>query len=260
MRIGLSSRVLLILIVAVVSASSQIRLSPGVIVGTPLTDTLISSSSSFISGVDSSYENFHSVTKRLLIGPSVNLELPRGLGLEFDALYQRINYDIATGSSSAGSYFDQSFEQTTANRWQFPLLVQYRRSVNKANAFVEAGPSISTIADANSRGATTSVSPPSPPTTNSYTATSPAITTAGITAGGGIAIPVFGHHLRAEIRFSRWFTGAAEYPAALERSGDFSIVPTLFPVSGSGYVLSAPVSGGGSQHANEASLLLGFSF
>jgi hypothetical protein len=104
------------------------------------------------------------------------------------------------------------------------------------------------------------VSPPSPPTTNSYTITSPAETTAGITAGGGIAIPVFGHHLRAEIRFSHWFTGANDYPIALERSGDFSVLPTLFPVAVNGYVLSAPASGGVAQRANEANLLLGFSF
>jgi hypothetical protein len=256
---AISSRVFFILIVAAASGTCQIRLSPGVIAGTPLTDTLISSSSSSSDGADSSFNRVHSVTKRLLIGPSVNLELPRGLGLEFDALYQRINYDIATGSSSAGSYFYQSFEQTTANRWQFPLLVQYRHSMNKVTAFVEAGPSISTIAGANTRGATTSVSPPSPPATNSYTVTSPAETTAGITAGGGIAIPVLGHHLRAEIRFSHWFTGANGYPIALERNGDFSVLPTLFPVSATA-VFSAPVSGGLSQHANEASVLLGFSF
>jgi hypothetical protein len=257
---AISSRVFFILVVAVVPASSQIRLSPGVIVGTPLTDTFVSSSSSSSDGVDSSYDSFHSVTKRLLIGPSLNLELQRGLGLEFDVLYQRINYDLATGSSSAGSYFYQSFEQTTANRWQFPLLVQYRRSMNKATAFVEAGPSISTIAGAKSNGTTTSVSPPSSPSTNSYTIASPAVTTAGITAGGGITIPIFRHHLRAEVRFSHWFTGTTGYPTALERSGDFSavLVPVLEPVAYVG--LLAPASGGVSQHANEASVLLGFSF
>jgi len=256
---AISSRVFFILFVAAVSASSQIHLSPGVIVGTPLTDTLISSSSSASSGVDSSFNSFHSVTKRLLIGPSLNLELTSGLGLEFDALYQRVDSDSAAGSSTTGSYLYQSFEQTTANRWQFPFLLQYRRGVGKSNVFVEAGPSISTIAGAKSSVAT-SVSPPSPPSTSRYTITSPAVTTAGITAGGGIAIPVLRHHLRAEIRFSHWLNSAGGYgtPTALERSGDFSATVILDPVVGAGFVTSLP--GGVSQHANEASVLLGFSF
>ena len=132
MRAGISSKVLLILIAAVTSATSQIRLSPGINVGTPLTDTLVSSSFSSSSGTDSSFDRYNSATKRLLIGPSLRLELPRGLGLEFDALYQRLDSDYASGSVSPGVFSSRSFEQTTANRWQFPLLVQYSRSMTKA--------------------------------------------------------------------------------------------------------------------------------
>ena len=142
--LALSSRLFLILTVTAASAFSQVRLSPGIRIGTPLTDTLISSSYSSSDGTSSSFNRSNSVTKRLLVGPSLRLELPRGLGLEFDALYQRINSDNASSSQSAG-YSAQSFEQTTANRWQFPLLLQYGHRVGKLSPFVEAGPSISTM-------------------------------------------------------------------------------------------------------------------
>lgn len=251
---AISARVLFTLIAAAASATCQIRLSPGVIVGTPLTDTLISSSFSSGSGTSTSFNRFHSETKRLLIGPSLTLELPRGLGLEFDALYQRIDYDSASGSATAGSFSNQSFAQTTANRWQFPFLLQYRRGIGKSNAFVEAGPAISTITGSNTIGSSTSVSPPSAPSTSSYTNSSPAVTTAGITMGGGVAIPLAKHHLRAEVRFSHWFANGTAYPAALELSGSFSFVA----VPNTGPLL--PLTSGFAEHTNEASFLLGFSF
>ncbi|HVW10935.1 MAG TPA: outer membrane beta-barrel protein [Bryobacteraceae bacterium] len=236
----------------------QIRLSPGINLGTPLTDTLISSSSSSVNGSSTSYFRYNSVTKRLLVGPSLRLELPRGLGLEFDALYQRVNFDDANGSQTPGVYSNQSFEQATANRWQFPLLVQYSRSVGKISPFVEFGPSISAMLEGNSKSTSTTLTPPSSSSTTSGTSALPASTTAGVTAGGGVAIPAFSHHLSVEVRFSHWFsTSGSGYPAALERSGDFSAnlleiaIPNVFPF---------PVSSGLQQHANEASFLLGFSF
>ncbi len=223
----------LILLALSPAAFGQIRLSPGIQVGAPLTDTLVSSSSSSTSDTYNSFSRFNSVTKRLVIGPSLRLDLPRGLGLEFDALYQRVNYDYATSSVSPGSYSDQSFEQGTANRWQFPLLVQYGRNVGKIKPFVEAGPSISTIAGGNSTVRTTTVNVPSPASSSTSTLTIPAVTNAGITAGGGVSIPFHGHSLRVEARFSHWFTGTttAGFPNAAFVSGDFSAVPESESVS-----------------------------
>jgi hypothetical protein len=92
----------------------------GIDAGVPITDTLPSSSSSTVSGADYSLDRFNSVTKRLLIGPSLRLDLPKGLGLEFDAIYQRVNYDSTNLSSSPEiAYFYRSFEAMTADRWQF---------------------------------------------------------------------------------------------------------------------------------------------
>lgn len=252
-----SSRLFLILSVAAASAFSQIRLSPGIRIGTPLTDTLISSSSSSSDATSSSFSRSSSVTKRLLVGPSLRLELPRGLGLEFDALYQRINSDYASGSQSTG-YSDRVFEQSTANRWQFPFLLQYGHRMGKLNPFVEAGPSISAMLGGKSAYYSTSSILLSPATTSTSTGSLPASANAGITAGGGIEIPAFGHHLRADIRFSHWFaaSGVGYSGFVLFNVGAFAI-PSVAPIN------SLPGSfspSGFSEHPNEASFLLGFSF
>lgn len=247
-----SSKIFVILSVTVASAFSQIRLSPGIKLGTPLTDTLISSSSSSSNATSSSFSRFNSVTKRLLIGPSLRLELPRGLGLEFDALYQRVNSDDASSSQSTG-YSDRSFQQVTANRWQFPLLLQYVHRVGELSPFVEAGPSISSILGGNSTyNSTTSISP-SPSTTSTSTGSLPALTNAGITAGGGIEIPAFGHHVRADLRFSHWFVtpGAIYSGSVWFDSGAFALTTNLLrPLAINAFSL----------HPNEASFLLEFSF
>ena len=128
-------------------ANAQIQFHFGVEAGVPLTDTLVSTSTSSTNSASSSIDRYNSETKRLLIGPAFRVDLVRGLGIEFDALYQRVNYDHAIASSSpTASFFSRSFEQTTANRWQFPLLVQYNGTLSKTKFFAEAGPSISRIA------------------------------------------------------------------------------------------------------------------
>src|ERR1019366_10541588 len=195
---------LLLLSCSIVGA--QVQFHFGVTGGVPLTDTLSSSSSSSASGnpPNSSFDRYHSVTKRLLVGPVLRVDLPRGLGLEFDALYQRVNYDHAS-STSQPSYFYQSFEQGTGNLWQFPLLVQYHWTLSGARLFVEAGPSISRIANGRSTISSITVNGPSS-SSSASTAQGLGGTLAGITVGGGIDIPVFGHHLRPEVRYSHWFS------------------------------------------------------
>ena len=153
-------------------ATGQIQVHVGVEAGVPLTATLASSSGSTntvipmgpASSITSSFDRYNSETKRLLIGPAFRVEMQSGLGIEVDALYQRIDYDHATMSvlPGIGAPSSRSFEQTTANRWQFPLLIQYMRALSKPNmrVFAEAGPSISHIADRRSTISTMTSSPP----------------------------------------------------------------------------------------------------
>ncbi|HVY91722.1 MAG TPA: hypothetical protein VHA14_03195, partial [Bryobacteraceae bacterium] len=136
------------------------------------------------------------------------------------------------------------------NRWQFPMLLQCGASVRKVSPFVEFGPSISAMVGGRSTYSSTNTNPPAAPTVSSSRGSFPAVTTAGITAGGGIAIPVRGHHLRAELRFSHWFS--TRYPATNALLGVIYPVPVSFTLP----AVSSPLV----LQANEASFLLGFSF
>ena len=205
MRSPYSSRLILLVSLIARIAPGQIHPHFGVEAGVPLTDTLSSTSNSSTSATSSSLDRYNSETKRLLIGPAFRVDFESGLGIEFDALYQRINYDRATVSVQLPTFVSQSFEQTTADRWQFPLLVQYTRTVLKSKTplFVEAGPSISRIADSRSMISSTTRSGSSTSSSTS-SITGQGGTWAGVVAGGGVDVPLFRVHLRPEFRYSHW--------------------------------------------------------
>ncbi len=211
-----------------------------------MTDTLSSSSSSSQEDQEYSFSRFHSDTKRLEIGPSVRVDVSKNLGLEFDALYQRVDYDSANiNSIPAIPYFYQSFEAVHANRWQFPFLVQYRWRAGKTRPFVEAGPAISTIG--NGKGSFRSISITDfGNSSSSNSITGGRDTRAGITAGAGVDVPVFHAHVRPEFRYSHWFQSTTTDGIPGVRLGDF--LP--------GSVASTPLGG----EQNEASFLVSLSF
>src|SRR6266853_5579285 len=108
-----------------VAARGQVRLHFGVEAGVPLTNTLSASSIPLLIGHGGLQDTYSSNTKRLLIGPTVRVDLPFGLGVEVDGLYQRINYEHYylefMGTVGGG----ETFSHNTDDRWQFPLLIQY---------------------------------------------------------------------------------------------------------------------------------------
>jgi hypothetical protein len=87
---------------------------------------------------------FNSNFSRWTLGPVVELNLPAGLGLEFDALYRRTGYSIS------GAYNSGSIE--------FPLLVKYKFPGTLARMYVDGGfvfrhiGDIPLLQDANSKG------------------------------------------------------------------------------------------------------------
>ena len=204
---SMSSRVILIACVIAPAATAQIHPYFGVEAGVPITDTLMSSSfagAALVGDItNSSLFRYNSETKRLLIGPTFRVDLVHGLGFEFDALYQRIDYDFTALNSSPGS-FSQTFQQTTANKWEFPLLVQYTLPIPKAHLFVEAGPSILHITPTKSNITTMSNTPVL--VTNNASVTGQTGTWAGFTTGGGVDVHWSRFHVRPEVRYSRWFS------------------------------------------------------
>lgn len=246
-----SFRLLILICLGAITGRAQINLHVGIEGGVPVGDTLSSYSSVFVNGADYSLNRFNSVTKRLLIGPSLRLELPKGLGLEFDALYQRVNYDYTNSSSTAElPSFYENFEAVTANRWQFPLLVQYSRKIARIEIFLEAGPAISAIVNTRGTSTTQSTFSLTSGATSTTTTTTTAVsgqggTFAGITTGAGLDLPLFHSHLRPEFRYSHWFSPNSSTGTVIF-SGIFVLGPSVAP----------PFS----VEQDEVSFLLGLSF
>ncbi len=160
-------------------------LSVGVKGGLPLTD--------FVDAVSSGGASLTSDTKPYLIGPTVELRLPAGFGIEFDALYRRFGYNVSSPLTVITGV------RTTGNDWEFPLLLKKRLSGGLIRPFVDAGVNFSKIT-----GLTQTVvnavrnvtSTDNPPELKHDFST-------GFVLGAGLDIHVL-LHITPEIRYTRW--------------------------------------------------------
>ena len=183
-------RPVLLLLLGAAAAFSQ-PFSFGVKAGVPLTD--------FLTTVQSPNFGFNSNTKRYIVGPTVELRLPFGLGIELDALYRRLDY------TSSGNLVDVFISgNTTGNAWEFPLLVKYRFPSKIVRPYVDAGVAWDTLS-----GLTQTVTQTLFPTRTTTTTTSnPAElnknTVRGFVTGVGLDVKVLFIHLSPEIRYTRW--------------------------------------------------------
>jgi opacity protein-like surface antigen len=163
----------------------------GLKAGVPLTD--------FVDTVQSPRFGFNSNTKRYIIGGTAELRLPFGLGIEFDALYRRLNYE---GSGSLIDVFTNN--RTTGNAWEFPLLLKYRLPSRIIRPYVDAGVAWDTLSGLK-QTVTTTVLPSRVTTTSS---SNPAElknnTTTGFVIGFGVDVHAIFIHLSPEIRYTRW--------------------------------------------------------
>jgi hypothetical protein len=73
-------------------------------------------------------------SRRYIVGPMIELGLPLGFAVEFDALYHRNGYQVEN-SNFAGYVI----ESERANSWEFPILLKYKLPVSKVKPFVELG-------------------------------------------------------------------------------------------------------------------------
>jgi len=164
------------------AAASAQPFSAGVKVGLPLTDFV-----NTVSGESST------VTNRYLVGPTAELHLPFGLGIEVDALYRHFNYQNVIGS---GLNALTSLNSTGA--WEFPLLLKYRFHGELARPYVDAGVAWDTLSGltttvANSASNLTVVNPSGEH--NSFTT--------GFVMGAGLDIHLV-VHIMPELRYTRW--------------------------------------------------------
>jgi opacity protein-like surface antigen len=165
--------------------------------GLPLTD--------FVDAVNSQNFTASAYTNRYLIGPTAELRLPFGLGVEFDILYRHFGY--ATTGLIAGPTSTVVAKDTTSGAWEFPLLAKYRFKGKLLRPFVDAGVSwdklsglSQTIRNAASTGSVSELSNSS---------------TIGYVLGGGIDVKVILIHLSPEIRYTHWGSAHFTDPAGL---------------------------------------------
>jgi hypothetical protein len=198
------TRIVLLSFAGVVSAFSQ-PFSLGVKAGVPLTD--------FIDTVQSPRFGFNSNTKRYIIGPTAELRLPFGLGVEFDALYRRLNYE---GSTSLIDVFTNS--RTTGNSWEFPLLVKYRFPSHIIHPYVAAGPAWDTLTGLQQSITRTVLPSNQTTTTTGQPAELKNTTTTGFVIGGGLDIHALVVRLSPEFRYTRWGSQQFAEPSGLLQS------------------------------------------
>ncbi|MFL6451520.1 MAG: hypothetical protein ACJ746_28155 [Bryobacteraceae bacterium] len=129
-----------LLLTAASSAFAQ-RISVGIKAGVPLTDV--------VESVDTHGGDltFQAQTKRYTIGPVVDIGLPLGFGVEFGAMYKRVDQKsravTITGFTTMGDT-SVAIEQradisAVGHSWEFPVAVQYHFSKSSIRPYVEGG-------------------------------------------------------------------------------------------------------------------------
>jgi hypothetical protein len=77
-----------------------------------------------------------SASKRYVIGPAVDIGLPRGFGIDIAALYRREGYNLPIISLIP---LGGGTEVERANSWEFPILAKYTHPLRAIGPFVESG-------------------------------------------------------------------------------------------------------------------------
>ncbi len=180
----------------------------------------------FIDTVSGSYSTVDSVTNRYIVGPTAELRLPFGLGVEIDALYRHFNYHSSTSLVAISTL------RATGSDWEFPLLLKKRFGVGPIHPFIDAGVNFNKVSGL-SRTVTTLVFP-NVTTSNSASSELKNDFTAGFTLGGGVEFHLLLLKITPEIRYTRW--GNQQF------SGIF------------------PTGGSLTSNQNQAEFLVGFTF
>ena len=166
--------------------------SAGIKAGVPLSD--------FVNTTQSGTFAYTSQTQRYIVGGTVELHLPLGFAVEFDALYRHLQYSAA---GNIEGFFTTS--KTTASNWEFPLLLKYRFAFPVVRPYVDGG----VAWDALSGVSQTVESGSSPFAMKNNGAT-------GFVLGGGIDIHAAFLHISPELRYTRWFTAPITDVAGLQ--------------------------------------------
>jgi opacity protein-like surface antigen len=181
---------LFLLLFGAVSALAQ-PFSFGVKAGVPLNN--------FLDAAESQHFAFNANTNRYIVGPTAEVHLPFGLGVEVDVLYRHFDYN---GSGTLAGVVTSS--GTTGRAWEFPLLAKYRIPMKVVHPYVDAGVAWDTLSGLTQTIASTVAPSHTTTTTTSNPAELNTTATRGFVMGAGLSVKVLVIHLSPEVRFTRW--------------------------------------------------------
>ena len=155
--------------------------------------------------------NYTSRAKRYTVGPTVEVSLPLGLALEFDALYQRLDYNFNSAVRNPFGTFHQE-QHNIVSRWELPLLLKYRvRRFGSRTPYVSAGLNTNYIVNTTqlsrafftpSSGGPVAQETPAkshnPPAELKYRSAE------GFVIAGGLEFRVHRLRVAPEVRYTRW--------------------------------------------------------
>jgi hypothetical protein len=182
-------------------------------IGIPISDAFQTGSYQFLA---TGLHEGHSATRRYTAGAGLILRLPHGFGAEVDALYKRLGYDLTSTNPEIPVIDEHTW--TTANSWEFPLLVVYRpprllhigprlsagvsfRAVTGEGTTGQCSPS------SNQYAAFCPVTAPTPQTNDGHLTTRSSF---GGAFGAGIETRAGRVRLKPEIRYTRWRADAGD--------------------------------------------------
>ncbi len=159
-------RILALILVASAPVLGQIH--PGLKAGAPLTDV----TTTFSTGSDTRAN----LPSHWTVGPMIELDLPLGFGVEFDALYRRVGYHRFASRVGPDGDFKSGL-------WDFPLLAKYKFPGHTVRPYVGLGWTYRRLGDLLNRFGSGSN---------------------GFVLAGGVRIDVRLLKISPEFRYTRW--------------------------------------------------------
>jgi hypothetical protein len=182
-------------------------LSFGLKGGVPLTD--------FIDSVSGPRTSIGSATQRYIVGATVELKLPAGFGVEFDALYRHFNYNsVATFEDAVSN------SETTGAAWEFPLLLKKRLLPGPVKPFLAAGVSFNKLSGLKQSVRSALFPGQSAVTTTNNPAELKNDYARGFVIGAGFEVRALLLRITPEIRYTRW--GSQHFNGVVAPAGSVS--------------------------------------
>jgi len=138
-------------------------------------------------------------SRRYIVGPMIELSLPLGFAVEFEAIYHRHGY-----SAEAYHFVQAQIDRERANSWEFPILLRYKLPVSTVRPFLEVGVAPRTISGTISTTSTTSDVITGQTTISTSTVATNWDTSIGFVAGVGVQFGVGRLRFSPEGRYTYW--------------------------------------------------------